>query len=557
MSVDPENAPFVNTQHSPVGAFASFTLGAKGPVGGFGLELGRPADQSVNIGLESAEDEGFDLLPFCELPKSKSADTLDAFGRAVRDPGRTYRFFPDESIRRRLTAATDTWRAGDLEWAVHGPVMPVPDPAHADPAEVKRACAPCLTATLRVDNRRCARARRFFFGVGHVGGPRGLRRIYDDPRRRDVRGVAYGTEYAFATDSEGVQPGIATSLEDVLNQPDLASSHYGLGGIGLLVGEVAAESVFEARIVLCFHREGRATTGLETRYLYQRFFPDLESVATHGLSDFDALHGRGEAFDAAVADAGLTPERRFMLAQSVHSYYGSTQLLEADDGPWWIVNEGEYRMMNTLDLTVDQLWFELRMNPWTVRNTLERALQRYSYTDQVRLPGEREPHPGGLSFTHDMGVSNHFSAPGHSAYERVGQSSTFSSMTHEELLNWTICALALAKREAFRDWGDERAEVMVRLLSSLEARDHPDPAQRNGIMSADSDRCGGGSEITTYDSLDPALQQARGSVYLAVKSWGAYVGLADFFARRNRPDEAERARRQAELAADTLCGAVR
>ena len=38
---------FFNTQHSPIGSFASFTLGAKGAVGGLGLELGKPADQNV------------------------------------------------------------------------------------------------------------------------------------------------------------------------------------------------------------------------------------------------------------------------------------------------------------------------------------------------------------------------------------------------------------------------------------------------------------------------------------------------------------------------------
>jgi len=98
---------------------------------------------------------------------------------------------------------------------------------------------------------------------------------------------------------------------------------------------------------------------------------------------------------------------------------------------------------------------------------------------------------------------------------------------------------------------------MARLLESLERRDHPDPDHRDGIMSADSDRAGNGAEITTYDSLDPALRQARGSVYLGVKSWGAYVGLTDFFASRGRSAEAERAQAQAERVAVTLCAAVR
>lgn len=45
-----------------------------------------------------------------------------------------------------------------------------------------------------------------------------------------------------------------------------------------------------------------------------------------------------------------------MLTHSIRSYYGSTQLLDADGKPFWVVNEGEYRMMNTFDLTVDQMF---------------------------------------------------------------------------------------------------------------------------------------------------------------------------------------------------------
>ena len=68
--------------------------------------------------------------------------------------------------------------------------------------------------------------------------------------------------------------------------------------------------------------------------------------------------------DARAADARLSADQRFMLAHAIRSYYGSTQLLERDGQPLWVVNEGEYRMMNTFDLTVDHLFFELRFNPW-------------------------------------------------------------------------------------------------------------------------------------------------------------------------------------------------
>ena len=53
-----------NAHHSPVGAFASFTLGYPGPSGGLGLELGGPVTESVFIGAESRDGKGYEALPF-------------------------------------------------------------------------------------------------------------------------------------------------------------------------------------------------------------------------------------------------------------------------------------------------------------------------------------------------------------------------------------------------------------------------------------------------------------------------------------------------------------
>ena len=55
---------FFNAQHSPIGSFSSFTLGFKGAKGGLGLEIGKPADQSIYIGLETIEGGSFQAFPF-------------------------------------------------------------------------------------------------------------------------------------------------------------------------------------------------------------------------------------------------------------------------------------------------------------------------------------------------------------------------------------------------------------------------------------------------------------------------------------------------------------
>ena len=56
---------FFNAHHSPLGAFASFTLGFPGAGGGLDLELGRSPRQNVYIGAESLEKEGtYEAFPF-------------------------------------------------------------------------------------------------------------------------------------------------------------------------------------------------------------------------------------------------------------------------------------------------------------------------------------------------------------------------------------------------------------------------------------------------------------------------------------------------------------
>ena len=56
--------PFYNTQHSPIGAFASFTLGAQGAKGGLGLELSSPACENLWIGCEDRDGKRLQALPF-------------------------------------------------------------------------------------------------------------------------------------------------------------------------------------------------------------------------------------------------------------------------------------------------------------------------------------------------------------------------------------------------------------------------------------------------------------------------------------------------------------
>lgn len=131
-------------------------------------------------------------------------------------------------------------------------------------------------------------------------------------------------------------------------------------------------------------------------------------------------------------------------------------------------------------------------------------------------------------------MGNAFSPPGRSSYEEGGLSGLFSQMTHEQLVNWVLCAGVWSARvpeEESTPWLEESQGVFHGALESLLNRDHPDAARRDGVMSADSSRTLGGSEITTYDSLDTSLGQARDNLYLGGKTFAAYVALEKIFLR--------------------------
>lgn len=543
---------FYNAHHSPIGAFATFTLGYPGASGGFGIGLEHPAGEPVYVGYE--DEEGvYQALPFFE----GAEDETSRFTGRSSGEGETQklRAIPREQVRRYLGAATDTWVTPDFELRILSPVRSIPEPESAGEEALKAVLAPVVLAEVTLDNTRGQRTRNVFFGYAGSDRYSGMRRLDHTMGRRFV-GVGQGRETAIVTGDPDTRSGLGFDPLQIFEPAHEWNSDCMLGKVGLVVGAVPPGEKRTYQFALCFHRAGIVTTGLEGSYYYQRFFDNIESVAAFAIQHFEQYSAWAREADGRLMSPHLSADQRFLLAQSIHSYYGATQLLEVEGKPVWIVAEGEYRMMNTFDLTVDQLFYELRMNPWTVKNVLDLYSARYSYTDQVSFPSSKKRYEGGISFTHDMGVANQFSPPGRSSYERAGTSECFSHMTHEELVNWLLCALCYIKQSGDRSWRRENTERIRECLESMGNRDHPDRAKRDGVMSLDSSRCAGESEITTYDSLDPALGQARGNLYLAVKCWAAYLLLHNHYLETGDTGPAEEALGQALLAADTIASAA-
>ncbi|MBW4084291.1 glycoside hydrolase family 52 protein [Paenibacillus sp. S150] len=570
-----KNNLFYNVQHSPIGAFASFTLGFKGKNGGLGLELGKPADQNVYIGFQSGDGETYEALPFFEhvedagdrfdIEKAdKTAKELQEVfpappGGNDRDkpsgwyqPSRiVLKAFEDRQISRTLRTATDTWKAGDLTFTIYSPVRSVPDPASAEEEALKASLLPAVFAELTLDNTKGTFARKGFFGYEGGDAYSSMRRLIDTSGGA-FEGVGQGRLTAIACKDPGVQTALGFTMEKILEAKLEHNLAFGLGGTGAITMEVPAGEKRTFRFAVCFYRGGLVTAGIDAGYAYTRHFSNIEAVADYALEHFGELVHSCRSADAWIDSAPLTEDQSFMLAHAIHSYYGSTQLLEADGKPLWIVNEGEYRMMNTLDLTADQLFFELVMNPWTVRNELELFVSRYSYEDKVVFPGGTVEYPGGITFTHDVGVANVFSRPHYSAYEMAGLDDCFSYMSHEELVNWLLCALVYIEQTKDREFLGNMLPTLRACFESMLNRDHPDRGLRNGLMGLDSSRTEGGAEITTYDSLDASLGQSRNNIYMAGKCWAAYVALEKLFKQEGLAELSADAGHQADKCAASI-----
>jgi hypothetical protein len=538
---------FFNAHHAPIGAFASFTLGFPGNKGGLGLELGGPANQNIYIGAESHTPRVFDALPFYAMGDWES----DAKLHKPPAGGVLVRPFPRADIKRTFQISTDAWQAGDLTFRILSPFQGIPNPETARKEDLQLALAPAVLAELTLDNTHHAHARKAFFGFTGTD-PYSAMRCIEPHQENHVKGIAQGRLMGILSRDKNVHVAQGHSPETILAATHEEDMQVGLGSTGLLWMVAPPHRRQTVRFAICFYRDGIVTAGMDTRYYYTQLFKNLEDVGAFALDHFIVLADRAAEADKRVAQSRLSPDQKFMVAHSAHSYYGSTQLLARDEKPVWVVNEGEYRMMNTLDLSVDHLFFETAMNPWVVRNVLDLFLERYNYHDRVCFPDNPREYPGGITFTHDMGVANCFSRPGFSAYEQPHLRGCFSYMSHEELVNWICCAGMYAARSADTAWTKQHKSLFMDLLTSLLHRDHPNPARRNGIMKLDSSRAMGGSEITTYDSLDPALGQARSSLYLAVKSWAAYVSLEKILSGLHLDRAASQASDQARRGALTI-----
>jgi len=551
-----------NAQHSPMGAFMSFTCGNPGTKGGIGLQIGAPADQEVFIGVIDGDryaDVPLQSLPFYigAVSTAIEAFTAETAGPSEANVRPDAEAFNLKDVKRSYGWATDSWQAGDLTFTVYSPFGSIPDPAKATKEEMREGLRPSIVAQLVIDNTKGKKTKTGIFALNHSRpGPRMIEDNLGSKKRvgfafRREAGVAAevfdvtGSKKAAGPAPFGFMRWSATDgIRERYNPVHLLGSCPGVGF------EVPPGKKYAMTLAIGSYLEQPVTTGLDGKYLYTRYYADLTDVLRATLDRAGKLMTKAEKLDEKLEASSLSDDQKFMISHATHSYFGSTQLLEIEKKPFWVVNEGEYCMMNTLDLAVDHVFWELDHNPWLVKNLLDNFVKQYSYTDQVKIyksdvqltshehdPSQPPPppdaaqlsrpydkKPGGLSFCHDMGAHNNFAPKGRSSYELANLTSTFSYMTVEQLCNWTLTAACYMAKTRDTAWLKKNKKVVQECLTSMINR-----GGDVGFAQFDSTKTAGGQEITTYDSLDHSLAQTRNNVYMAVKSWASYRALALMF----------------------------
>ena len=417
-----------HAQHSPMGAHSSFTVGMFGAQGGMALEKGGPADSGVFVGYKTASDVMY-VLPFF---KQQSNDA-ERYHQTDEDVEQGTVIFGEQDISRDYQWATDTFTAPGLSFEISTPFFAIPDPVIATGAELKFASCPATFLTLTLTNK----SKEDWEGFFALHNSR-----YWSPldQTTGLKGFTSREEMGFAT-RDDVQIFSDFDVERALSG-EHTTPQFMLGPVAGVSFKVPAGQSRTIELVLGYYISGKATFNLAASYEYTRHFTGLQDVFTYACQQRQRYLQEAADRDRELRALPLSEAQKFILCHATRSYYGSTEWLTCDGKPLWVVNEGEYLMINTLDLTVDMMFYELMLNPWTVRNVLEQFAERYSYTDEIFSPEAPDKrYPGGLSFTHDMGVANNFSPPGYSSYECSGLDRLcFSYMTCEQLTNWILCA---------------------------------------------------------------------------------------------------------------------
>ena len=305
-------------------------------------EKGAAADSSVYVGYRSASGI-MHSFPFFKDMENES----ERFVQSEEDVVVTNRIFTEDEIERTYGWATDQFVAPGIRFSIFTPFETIPDPANASSEELAVVSCPGTVIELEVENNSDEEWELFF---AHHGTTSWM----PMEGRNGLKGASTLGRMGFASADPEVEEFIDFSVDKALGRTH-TNTNFLLAPVAGLSARVAPGASRVVRIAVGYYLGGTVTFNYPTAYWYNRYFKGLDDVLVYTLDQAERSISIAKERDAELVSSGLNGDQQFLLAHATRSYYGSTQWLDNGD-PVWVVNEGEYLMINTLDLTVDMLF---------------------------------------------------------------------------------------------------------------------------------------------------------------------------------------------------------
>ena len=506
----PNQLVFVNVDHAPVGALSTLAYGYKGANCGLGMSSsGIPySGGGGGVIVALAGNAGLQALPFV-------ASTASIGSSAT--------FFADANVQRTLTPGTDQWNVpgAGLTFTHFTPAWSMPEINTASLTDKKRFFLPATWMTFTVTNNTGA-AEDFYFGLPAAATQTSF-------ANGAYQGFALG-EAALAVPAGSCDLLTGSSLTAVLNGVTTGFAFH----LGVPAGQTRSLTV-----VVAYYRSTFVDTRINASYYYTKLFSSMDNVIDSAFAEFPDAQARCQQLANAMQNANLNPYRQFLASDALHSYQCNVAcLVDPTNGVYWREVEGAYGNINTCDLMVDHAFYSVEMHPWALRNVLDAfsgaSNAGIGYTFTHPLYNETtgaQVSANGFSFQHEMGGNNsNGQVSNDPTTDPTEYETVFSYMGQEELDNWITCAGLYWTHSGDNAWLSNNAALLRSCLNSQLLRDDTNSAARDGVTTyVNYSTQSGKYEITTYDSLDPSLQDPRGGAYTAVKNWAAYLALQAMF----------------------------
>lgn len=514
------DVPFYNVDHSPLGAYSTFVYGMEGS-GGMQMSAARSGDddgilphKGVIVAVKSAE--GLRIMPFYNETQPLQKDAS---------------FIKSNEVKHNLSAGADSWQIGSgVSWKHYMPYWSMKEIDKATDNEKALFVLPATWMVFDLDNSKGKAPLEIVFGL----------------QKSKAQVSTWGDYKGYVIDDYSALA-VKNSDAELITSEEV-KKQFGLQEAASCFSIKVPSGIKKKVTFFIGHYRGGTFSdvgGEPISFYFTQYYKNIGDVIAAASRSTQQAIANSEKLDVVFNRSAENGERKFQIAHSLQSYRWNTVLFKTQvtHRPIWTVLEGEYSYSNTFDLTVDHVFHELALHPWTVRNELDMFDEYYSYIDTLRFPNSDKRYPGGIGFAHDMGNGYNF---------KKGSAIYKVPMTQEELQNYILCAGLYVKKTNDLAWLKTKRNLLVRCLQSMQARDDIDSTKRDGITSLVSCIGKNDHDITTYDAMDKSLQQVNNSLYISVKSFSCYLFLKELFFILGDKELAAQCGKTAKLTANSI-----